>query len=705
MSRRNRKITHKSSRPTSPRHTPPKGMRSRNARRRGDSTRSHAVKGVRLGRMSTVFTLLMVVYAVLMVRAWMLQVHRHEHYVDKADRQHKRLVTLRARRGQIRDRGGQVLANTANGKSVGAFRQDLGEQAEASVQALSEILRLDRRSIHRKLVGNKKGFVWLKRHVTPEEAKAIEAAKLPGVVVEVEPRRFYPKGTLAGPLLGFTNIDGLGSGGLEKTFDRYLQGQVYTLEALRDAKGRRLLTDGYLPAEKLRGLDVVLTIDSYIQQVAEEALTTHVKKMRAKEGLVVVLDPATGDILAMAQTPEFDPNLYRRSKAADRRIRSVVNVLEPGSTIKPLLVASALDARVVRPNMVWDGMKGRMKLGRRTIRDAHVEESFTTYEVVQKSSNIGAVQIAQRLGKSDYHGYLKAFGFGETTGVELPGEARGVLNDFRRWGTTHLATHAYGYGLSVTPLQMATAMATLANDGVRMKPRLVQAVVDGTGEVVRDFPPREVRTVIKPKAVKQIREALVMVTQPGGTGTPARVPGYVVAGKTGTARKLINGKYSKDHTVASFSGFAPAQSPKVVIYVMVDEPKEAKSGSKAAAPVFSAIASKVLPYLGVQPTEHYAHESARQVQEPIPELDAQATPWWFTSDKIAGGATHVRTPDLRGMSLKELLSAVKPIGRHVEIEGAGLVVEQKPQAGALLAPEQTLTVVLALPGARTGEGM
>lgn len=655
---------------------------------------------VRLNRMSTIFAALLLVYVGLMARAWHLQVRRHDHYAERAANQHERRIPVRARRGQIRDARGQVLADTADGYSIAVFREDLGPERAQVAQQLASILGLDAARLIRKLTRSPKGFTWLKRHVTPQEAQAVKAASLPGVVVKVEQRRFYPKRALAGALLGFTNIDGLGAGGLEKAFDRYLQGRTYTIEALRDAQGHLLLTDGYLPAEKLRGMDVELTLDSYLQQIAEEALADHVKQTKAKNGLVVMMSPTTGDILAMAQTPSFDPNLYRSSQPEERRNRAVTDLLEPGSTVKPLLVSSALDAGVVRPNSVFDGMKGRMQIGRRFIRDSHREDSFTALEVVQKSSNIGAVQIAQRLGKTRYHDYLRAFGFGEPTDSGLAGEQGGVLRDARRWGVAHLATHAYGYGLSVTPLQAATAMAALANDGVLMRPRVVSRVVDSQGKTVKAFPPRAVRQVIGKKAARQIREALIMVTQSGGTGTRAVVPGFVVAGKTGTSHKATQGGYSRDRVAASFSGFAPAHDPRVVIYVMIDEPMADKrqAGGSAAAPVFADIARKALPYLGVQPTEPYAMEALAQPEPPMPELDAQAAPWWLTHEEIAGAHAHRKAPDLKGMAFKEVVKEVKALGRSVEIEGAGVVVSQHPQAGTPMPPDQTLKITLALPG-------
>lgn len=657
--------------------------------------------GPRTGRLWVVVTALGLAYGAVLARAWYLQIHRHDDFAQRSDGQHHTAIELRARRGDIVDRRGRELAVTAMVPSVTAVPAAVSDP-DGTARALARLLDLDPAPIARRLArGNQ--FAWIARHVTPEQARAVEAAGLEGIHLTEEPRRFYPNRTVAGALLGFAGIDGVGLEGIERDWDRHLRGREYVVEVLRDARGRRLLTGGYLPIEQLSGHRLELTLDARIQQVAESSLAHQVREMDARGGVVIVMEPETGDVLAMAQTPAFDPNLFSQADPGDWRNRAVTDILEPGSTIKPFLVAAALDAGTVRPDTVFDGMKGRIKVGRKVIRDVHAADELTALEVVQKSSNVGAVQIAQRLGREQYHAYLRAFGFGEETGLGLRGEQAGVLRPASRWGQIHLATIAYGYGITATPLQMARAMAAIANGGELMRPRLVRRVVDAAGRVVEEIPPRVVRRVLDPAAARDITRALEMVTQDGGTGRRARVPGYRVAGKTGTAHMVdpLIGGYSRDKIRASFLGFVPAQDPKLVIYVVVDEPLNGRYGGEVAAPVFREIAREVLPYLGIEATEPF---DPADFVEPVDEeavaegIEPQARPWWFEAPLVAGAPAHIVVPDLRGKALSEVVVEAAALGVELDIAGAGLVVSQRPQAGGLLAPDGRLKVVMALPG-------
>ncbi len=422
---------------------------------------------------------------------------------------------------------------------------------------------------------------------------------------------------------------------------------------------------------------------------------------------VVVLDPRTGDLLAMAQTPDFDPNLFRQSRPSDWRLRGLTDVLEPGSTVKPLLVAAAFDAGKARPNTVWDGHKGRIKVGRKWITDIHREDRMTTLEIVKHSSNVGAVQVAQRLGKEGWHGYLRRYGFGSETGLGLRGERGGSLRPPRRWGQIHLATFAYGYGFSVTPLQMARAVGALANGGVLMKPRLIREVRDVNDEVVEQIPPRVLRRVVSEQAAKDATRAMEMVTGEGGTGRRARVPGYRVAGKTGTANKVDVGGYSKSKVRSSFVGFVPAQAPRLVMYITVDEPKRARYGGHVAAPIFASIAREALPYLGVEATEAYAAEEELDDSawdQEAEGLDPQVRAWWFEEALLNEIPSHLVVPDLRGWSLRDVVDRAAELGLAVRVDGAGLVRSQRPQPGALLPRDGTLEVELILPGQPPEEG-
>lgn len=661
--------------------------------------------GPRRGRILLLSLFLAVAFGGLILRSWDLQVLRHDHFQQRSADQHETTITLRASRGAIFDRNGRELALTAMVPSIYAVPRVL-KQPQVVARSLSGLLNVDSETLERRLTSDK-AFVWLERHVSPAIAKQVMGLEVHGIDQRDEPRRFYPNRSLAGPLIGFAGMDGVGLEGIERDFDRYLAGKEYTLDALRDASGRKAMPGGALPPEHLTGYNVTLTIDARIQQVAEAALVNQVREMNAKSGLVVVMDPLTGDILAMAQTPAFDPNLFREAEPDQWRNRILTDVLEPGSTIKPLLIAAALDLGKVRADAVWNGYHGRIKVGRKMITDVHGVEELTTLEIIQRSSNVGAVQVAQRIGKDAYYSYLRAFGFGEATGLGLDGEQAGNLRPSKQWGLIHLATFSYGYGFSVTPLQMTRAMAAVANGGMLLRPRLVKHVKDARGHLIEEFPVREVRRVIQPNAARQTTEGLVLVTQKGGTGRKARVPGFVVAGKTGTAHKvdpLVRG-YSKDKVKSSFVGFVPAQAPRLVIYISIDEPKEARYGGVVAAPVFSAIAREALPYLGVAATEPFtAEDEAIEEEEDAAEgIDPQSRPWWFEESVLAGAPAHLVVPDLRGASLAEVVNRAAELSVRLEVVGAGFVTSQHPKPGALLTEEGLIAVELALPGEAMAE--
>lgn len=658
--------------------------------------------GPRKGRMLLVSTVFALGLCALMVRAWHLQVHKHDHYVARSEGQHRSMVTLRASRGAIHDRNGRELALSAMVPSIGAVPVKVqGPDIARLTGEVSRILEMDEATVRRRLSTNKH-FVWLKRHVSPAVAARIEALDHPGLELRDEPRRFYPNRSLAGALIGFAGIDGKGLEGIERDFDRYLQGRTYTFDAVRDASGRKAMPEGVLPVEQLSGYALGLTIDARIQQIAEAALSEQVEEMKAKGGVVVVLEPRTGDVLAMAQTPMFDPNHFREAEPGDWRLRALTDTLEPGSTIKPLLIGAAIDAGKTTADAVWNGHYGRLKIGRKTITDVHGEKSLTTLEIVQKSSNVGAAQVGQRLGKEAWYSYLRAYGFGETTGIGLRGEQAGVLTSAKRWGIIHLATLSYGYGLSVTPMQMARATSVIANDGVLMRTRLVREVTGARGEVIESFPARPLRRVLSTEAARAATRGMVMVTSEGGTGRRARVPGYTVAGKTGTAHKVdpVLGGYNKSKYRASFTGFVPAEDPRLVIYVMVDEPTEARYGGVVAAPIFSRIAREALPYLGVEATAAFTGDLVEDDdwEEVAEGIDPQARPWWFEEAVLSGAPSHMVVPDLKGQALSEVLARAADAKLQLRVTGSGLVVSQTPQAGSLLPPDGAISVALAMPG-------
>lgn len=675
--------------------------------RRGRET----VRTPRTGRVWVVGGLILLMMSAVLARAWQLQVRRNAHYAPRNE--HRIAIEVDARRGDILDRKGRTLAGTADAPSIYAVPR-LIEQPFRTAQELGSVLELPGAQLSRRLLLGNQNFRWIKRHVGPEERAAVEAAGLPGIGVRREPRRFYPKRTLAGQLLGYVDIDGRGRSGIERSLDDQLRGQAYRLEALVDARQRTLLTDGYLPPEMISGYSVHLTIDARIQEVTEAALAQRVAAADARGGgVAVVLDPRTGDILALAQNPSFDPNYYREAASEHRKLRAVSDIFEPGSTVKALNVAAALDLGLVNLDTTLPLHKGAMRIaGGHLVKDTfrmryHRDKKtrISVAEVLKLSSNIGALQLAQMMGAERYHRYLRAFGLGEPTGLPLVGEQRGVLHPAERWGPAQLATIGYGYGLQATPMQLARAVATLANGGVMMAPRLIRDVRDARGEVVARTPARVQRRVVSEKVARLVAQGMVGVTDDDGTAPKARVDGYTVAGKTGTARKVDprTGRYV-DEYATWFVGFVPAERPALAMCILIDDPRAdgVQGGGTAASPAFARIAAEVLPYLGVQPTRtldgsgEVADGGSDAAREPI---EARARPWWFEEPVVEGAPGHVVVPDLRGRPLREVALEAAELQVKLEVEGSGLVVAQRPEPGALMPRAEPLTVVLALPGA------
>jgi len=602
------------------------------------------------------------------------------------------------RRGAILDRQGRPLALTAMAHSVVAEPR-LIDDPEGTWAKLSAILALGPLP---KALRSKRSFLWVRRHISPDAAQKIKALKLKGIRLDLEPHRHYPKQSLAGALLGFVDLDGRGREGLEKSYDDLLRAEVLPLELLRSASRRTALTGGLLSSEELSGHDLLITLHSGIQQICEEHLYAQVKEMRAKGGVVVVMDPKTGDLLAMAQTPAFDPNLYRVvSDRAAYRNHALEHVVEPGSTIKPILVAAALDAKKTRKKSSWSGFRGKIKVGRYWIRDVHVAKNnrMTTLEIIQHSSNVGATQVAQLLGKQLYYRYLRSFGFGESTDLGLSLESSGRLRPARKWGQIHLATFSYGYGLSVTPLQMVRAYSAIANGGVLMRPRLLKALLNAKGQAIKEFPVRPLHRIISERAARDVTEGMFMVTQEGGTGRRAQVPGHKAAGKTGTAHlpKLGGRGYDKNRVRASFVGFLPLEDPRLVIYVAIDEPRKQRYGGLVAGPVFSKIAQQALPLLGISNTLELEleQEELGDEAEAAEGIEPQAQPWWFVPGNLNGAPTHLLLPDFKGQALSKVLAQAAELGLKLRFKGAGQLRSQRPQAGALIPQGAEVELSLA----------
>jgi cell division protein FtsI (penicillin-binding protein 3) len=538
----------------------------------------------------------------ILARLFFLQVLHAAELTAKADRQHQKTVTVEGGRGAIVDRQGKVLAVNMDVPSVFGIPTSL-DNPSGVAHDLARVLHVRPDDIERKL-RQERSFVWIARKLDPEQGRRLAALSLDGIGIVLEGRRFYPNGTLLSHVLGFAGMDGQGLEGLERRYDKYLSGEKRLVVLQRDALGRTVFPKGISERAPTPGHSLTLTIDEFIQYVAEKELDEAVTSARAKGGMALVMEPKTGAILAMALSPKFDPNTMSGMSADRWRNRMITDAYEPGSTMKVVVAAAALEERVMKPYSLVYGENGRMEIARTVIHDHEKSGWMTFAEVIQKSSNIGAAKIAMQLEEARLYRYVKAFGFGEKSDIDLPGEIAGLMKEPKDWGRRSLASIAMGQEIGVTPLQLVTAISAIANGGWLMKPYVVSEIRDAGGHLVGRIEPHVRRQPISTATARMLTEILEGVVTIG-TGRKAAVPGYRVAGKTGTAQKIDprTGAYSSSLLVGSFVGYVPAEDPRLAIVVVIDEPKAEAWGGVVAAPVFRRIAEQVLPHLGVSPQE------------------------------------------------------------------------------------------------------
>jgi cell division protein FtsI (penicillin-binding protein 3) len=542
--------------------------------------------------------LLLCGFGIILFRLVTLQVLQAAELTARADRQHQKSVTLEGARGTVTDRHGKVLAMNMEVPSVFGVPASLDNPSRAA-RTLSPVLHVKRDEIEKKLRQDKH-FVWLARKVEPEQGHRLEQLSIDGIGTVMEGRRFYPKGPLLAHVLGFAGMDGLGLEGLERRYESQLHGEKRVTILQRDALGRTVFPKGLAEQVPAPGHALTLTIDEVIQYIAEKELEEAMNHTRAKAGTVIVMEPQTGAILAMAVSPRFDPNAVAALTPDRWRNRALTDTYEPGSTMKIVVAAAALEEKVMMPGSMVFGENGRMMIANTTIHDHEKLGWMTFSEMIQKSSNIGAAKTGMLLGEQRLYRYLQAFGFGQRTDIDLPGEVSGLLKSPREWGRRSLASISMGQEIGVTPLQMVSAMGAIANNGVLMKPYVVSEVRDRKGMLVKDILPHVKRRVVSPDTARTLTTILEGVVT-SGTGSKAAIPGFRVAGKTGTAQKIDprTGTYSNTQYVGSFVGFLPADAPRLAMIVVIDEPQGEAWGGTVAAPVFRRIGEQVLTYLGV----------------------------------------------------------------------------------------------------------
>ena len=632
--------------------------------------------------------------------AYELQVTRAPQLKEKAEAQYLRDLSLAPKRGAIYDRDGAELAVSVDVDSIWANPRQLrkaGGDPRAIAKQLAALLELDAEALAERLASDRY-FVWVKRRVSAAQGKAVLASKLPGISASEEARRFYPNRDLAAHLLGFANVDGQGIEGLELTLDKTLRGSLRKSPAVYDRRGAVVYSEQMLDGRAGQGNEVTLTIDKTLQYIAQHELELAVRTSEAHAGSVVVIDPVKGEILAIANYPTFNLNDPQRVGGAERRDRAITDRFEPGSTLKPFTMAGALAASAISPTAEIDCENGSLQIGEYAIRDTHHWERLTPAEILSLSSNIGAAKIGMALGRAGLHRTLSRFGFGEATGSGLPGETAGILRPYQRWYPMDAATIAFGQGMSTTTLQLVFAMGALANRGRLMEPLLVKRVVDVHGQVVEQGVPRIRRQVVPEHVARMVTDMLVGVTGEGGTGVEAAIDGYLVAGKTGTAQKAdyIHGGYSKDKWTSSFVGFAPAQKPRLVMAVVIDEPMIAHQGGAIAAPAFRRIMEASLRHLGVPADANGTlaeQVRARRLQAP---LEAPASDTAEAAPSVAvTGEGEVRVPNLIGRTAREALVLARRSQFSVTLQGSGTVSAQQPAALTVAARGGKLALTLS----------
>jgi cell division protein FtsI (penicillin-binding protein 3) len=658
--------------------------------------------------MALVVAFLVIGLSAVVGRVYYLQTVEAEELNEMSTDQTSRSIEMEAKRGSILDRRGVELAVTVEVPSIFARPRQM-ENPRLAARRLMAHMDLSFEDLVEKLDSDRT-FVWLDRQAKPSSAKAIRKLDIKGIGITTGNKRYYPLQERAGQLLGFVGIDGDGLEGLERTFDKRLSGGTFKLAGMRDARGRTLLTHDLPQFRKFEGDSVVLTIDERVQRIAEESVAEQVEKHDAKGGYAIALDVNTGEVLALANTPSFDPNRFGDYTSKDWRLRNLTDTFEPGSVIKPLVLAAALEKGTISLNSKFDTEKGRIKIGRYTIRDSSPHETLSAAEIVQVSSNIGIYKVAQTIGRKGLYQALRDFGFGSRSGIGLRGEQPGLIWPPDRWAEVSFANIAFGQGLTSTPLQVATSIATIANGGMLMQPSIVKEIRDKDGGVVEKTRPTLIRRVISPEVAKKAAWAMSLVTLEEGTGTNAALEHFTVAGKTGTAQK-VNPKtrrYDPDMWVASFVGFAPAENPEIAVVVVIDEPQDTHYGGVVAAPAFKKIISEALSVRGVMPIPeeerfHFEEDGESptaasggfgrdEIDEDIVTLPTVRVPAGEDGDAEHRDGT---VPDLRGLTLRQALARAQTLGTLPEIDGWGSVVSQTPSPGAPIGDDTKLTLVLS----------
>lgn len=635
-------------------------------------------------RLLQLFAFLVAWGVIVVIRLAQVQLVRHDHYVAKAKSQQERTLALNPVRGSILDSQGRVLAESVAAESIYADPQLITDRKAAAKKLASvKAIGMTAREIEAKLRGDN-SFAWIARQLPLEVTAEARKLQIPGIYFMEAHRRSYPRATLAANVIGYTGIDGNGLAGIEHSFEGEVSGTPGKVTLLKDARKGVYLVGAEGANRPRDGHAVVLTIDSVIQFIAERALKTAVEKYKATGGSVIVMEPDSGDILAMASYPTFDPNRFRDFAPASWKNRNVQDFYEPGSTFKIVTAAAGLEERLVTPSQFLDCGNGEITIANITIHehDGKRYNLLSFEDVIVNSSNVGTARVGLALGQSRFHSWIRKFGFGERTGIPLPGESSGMLRNSDRWTVVSPASISIGQEIGVTPLQIVRAVNSVATGGLLVEPRIVKRVIDTDGATISEPVKHAPKRVMSEKTAALLNEILKNVVT-RGTGSKAVLAEHAVAGKTGTAQKAGRGGYAYNRFVGSFAGYVPADNPKLTILVVIDEPWPEHYGGSVAAPAFREIAEASLRYLGVAPSI-----PSRSIGIDRPLLAA------FSQPKASNGPVS-GMPDLRGLDARAAIARAVANGLVVRTIGSGVVKSQIPQPGEALPSHRQVTLTFS----------
>jgi cell division protein FtsI (penicillin-binding protein 3) len=625
-----------------------------------------------------------------------LQIFQYSALMARAEKQQLRTITAPAERGEILDRTGRVLAYSVDADSVFADPPEVDDPAAVAAavcHALAECGAADRQAMEKKLRGSGQ-FAYLQRKVSPDEEQRLRDLKLKGIGFLKESRRYYPNKELAAHVLGYVGLDNVGLAGIESSYDAQVRGREGKLLVQTDARQQRVFSHVERPATE--GATLELTIDQILQFTAERELRIGVEENQAAGGSAVIMDPNTGEILAMANYPTFNPNTFARATAEARRNRAVQDLYEPGSTFKIVTASAALEEHVVQPDDPIDTSPGRITFGSRVIRDTHEYGTLAFTDVIVKSSNVGAIKIGMRLGPERLGRYISRFGFGQSIAPDFRGENAGIVWSPDKLNPSALASVSMGYQVGVTAVQMAAAVSSIANGGTLYEPRVVRAVIKDGKRV--EVAHKAIRRTVSEATAAELTTMMEQVVE-RGTAKAARMDGFTIAGKTGTAQKLIDGRYSRSEYNASFVGFIPSRKPALTIIVVIDSPHgNGYYGGTVAAPIFKRIAQESLRHLGIGPTINplppvlvARNDGDEMVPQPVSATRTiQSSAVEAAEPALAGDVM----PDLRGLSAREAVRTLTKLGMVARLTGDGFVIDQAPAAGTALGVVESCTLKL-----------